>query len=368
MIRTPGIPLGFPPGGLSRAPRGDAGPPAPALVSITVTGDDEITAYEGTVQLTATGTYDDESTADVTALVSWASSDTDVATVAAGLVTRQFTGRVTVTATLGELSDDLEVTCPPRVPQSAAEMATATGGYGEWLIGWGFDEPSGSVSAPSWNATELDADIELLEGHVLGTPGLASVAGDLALGVPDYSEVPGASTAPPGLVATPSTDDGALLIVGTGHAGAGASGYVFAVDVGPINDAPTLTAHFGGWGDGEPVPEYAVTLPIAMPGYVAGDPVVAMVVVERDAGGAGEDLATAALATAQGAAAYAEAGDVSGDTVGDDSWEITGWGGARTLTLVARAGGPDGCAGMVANAAAVVDSVARYVGIRGWTP
>jgi hypothetical protein len=74
---------------------------APATLGLLV---DEIGA------LTATATYDDASTADVTATASWGSSDPTTATVSAGFVTGVAAGSSTVTATYNGESDTCAVT------------------------------------------------------------------------------------------------------------------------------------------------------------------------------------------------------------------------------------------------------------------
>ena len=72
-----------------------------ALSSIAVTAENDNTGIwtGSTLQLTATGTFEDESTADVTSHVTWSSADTAIATVdSAGLVTGVSAGTVTITA------------------------------------------------------------------------------------------------------------------------------------------------------------------------------------------------------------------------------------------------------------------------------
>lgn len=78
----------------------------PALVSIEVTPSDaEINALGQTQQFAATGTYDDDSTVDITALVNWSSSDPSVASVdASGLATAKKEGYVGIIATLDAVS------------------------------------------------------------------------------------------------------------------------------------------------------------------------------------------------------------------------------------------------------------------------
>lgn len=77
-------------------------PPAPMLTSIAVEPalPDNL-AVGATQQFTATGTYSDNSTADITSEVTWASSDEAVATIdAAGLATGVAEGTADITASL----------------------------------------------------------------------------------------------------------------------------------------------------------------------------------------------------------------------------------------------------------------------------
>lgn len=73
-----------------------------ALLSISVTTPSIFLNPPPTVQLTATGTFDDSTTRDITAQVVWSSESPDVATVdSSGLVTAGAAGPVTITATAG---------------------------------------------------------------------------------------------------------------------------------------------------------------------------------------------------------------------------------------------------------------------------
>lgn len=63
-----------------------------------------------TTQLTATLSFADGSTQDVTSSADWVSSDEAVATVSAGLVTAVAEGTCTVTATSQGLSGNSEIT------------------------------------------------------------------------------------------------------------------------------------------------------------------------------------------------------------------------------------------------------------------
>jgi len=72
------------------------------LVSIAIGPVDPAVAPGSSTQFEATGTYTDNSTANVTGLVSWASSDPTVATIDAnGLAAALATGSTTITGSLG---------------------------------------------------------------------------------------------------------------------------------------------------------------------------------------------------------------------------------------------------------------------------
>ena len=76
---------------------------AAALSSITLSGSS--LSSGGTEQLTATGVYSDNSTQNITAQVSWLSSDSTIANVGGtGILTALKAGSVTVTASLGSVS------------------------------------------------------------------------------------------------------------------------------------------------------------------------------------------------------------------------------------------------------------------------
>ncbi|HVO81907.1 MAG TPA: Ig-like domain-containing protein [Terriglobales bacterium] len=70
----------------------------PALTTITISPPTPSIEEGKTLQLTATGTYDDGSTKTITGDVSWSSNDESTATVNAGLVTGVAAGTTTITA------------------------------------------------------------------------------------------------------------------------------------------------------------------------------------------------------------------------------------------------------------------------------
>lgn len=73
-----------------------------------------------TQQCTATLTYNDDSTEDVTNTASWSSSDTGVATVSNGLVTSVGEGTAVVTAEHSGLSGTAGVTVTVPDPEAQA--------------------------------------------------------------------------------------------------------------------------------------------------------------------------------------------------------------------------------------------------------
>jgi uncharacterized protein YjdB len=82
----------------------------PALVSITVTPANYWAIFGETIQYTATGTYSDKTTQNITASVTWSSSDTTVAVISnapgskGSAVTDHVRGNAVITATLGNIS------------------------------------------------------------------------------------------------------------------------------------------------------------------------------------------------------------------------------------------------------------------------
>ncbi len=90
------------------------GTPSAFLTSIAVSPADRSVTVGTSQQFTATGTYSDSSTRDLTASVSWASSDGAIATVdSTGLVTPVAAGTTTITATSGSMSGNTSLEIRP---------------------------------------------------------------------------------------------------------------------------------------------------------------------------------------------------------------------------------------------------------------
>lgn len=111
IVRSALFPRGFVGGELGFVDRSGSGAAQPALVSIDVTPDAPSVAVTATQQMTATGTYEDATTADITSIVSWSSDNESFATVSSsGLVTGVGAGTATITATRGAISGNEDVT------------------------------------------------------------------------------------------------------------------------------------------------------------------------------------------------------------------------------------------------------------------
>jgi len=107
----------------------------PALVSIGVTPANHSINLGATQQFTATGTYSDSSTSDITNSVAWNSSDMSIATIDgnSGLATGVGDGSVTITATLDLISGNTGLTVNlasnPTVPLKSVHQGASYLGF-----------------------------------------------------------------------------------------------------------------------------------------------------------------------------------------------------------------------------------------------
>jgi len=109
-------------GGVTSSPYSLTVNGAPTLTSIAVTAAASSVVVGGTDQLTATGTYSDNSTQNITSSVTWASATKGVATIAAsGLASAVGPGSTNVTATSGT------VTSPPLTLTVNAQGGNSSG-------------------------------------------------------------------------------------------------------------------------------------------------------------------------------------------------------------------------------------------------
>ena len=106
--------------------------PAPALISITLNPQSLSMPLGTAQQFTATGTYSDGSTQDLTSTATWTSSSSSATVSSVGLVTAAILGSATIQASSGSLSSSTTVTVgSPALVSLSLTPATATLAIGQ---------------------------------------------------------------------------------------------------------------------------------------------------------------------------------------------------------------------------------------------
>lgn len=158
------------------------------LVSIAVTPTSATIHKTATQQYTATGHYSDSSTADLTAFVTWASSNTNVATIIpSGLATGTGVGNTAITATQGAVTSNAatlivdnplqSITVTPTaatINQNQSQQYTATGTF--------FDGSTSDITnSVSWHSSDLTvatiSGTGLATGVGVGTSNITATSG-----------------------------------------------------------------------------------------------------------------------------------------------------------------------------------------------
>jgi uncharacterized protein YjdB len=175
---------------------------SPSLVSIAVTPVGQTLGIGISQQYTATATYSDGSSSDLSSGVTWSSSATSVATVnSSGLVTTIAAGSTTITATVGGLSDASTLTVVPAqlvsISVSPSTQSIAAGTVQQFSAVGSFDDgstqlltslvwSSSSTSVATIDATGLATSvgtgvttITATSGSVSGTASLTVTAATL---------------------------------------------------------------------------------------------------------------------------------------------------------------------------------------------
>ena len=148
--------------------------PPPALTAITITPADPHIPFGATQTLTATGTYEDGSTKDITNFVAWTSSNTSVATIDTNGVVNTFAkGTATITASRNGLNSQTSVTVTDpalvsiQVEPGTVELLQNTS-HAFTAIGTYSDASTADVTtAASW--TSSDASIATVDDTGLVT-------------------------------------------------------------------------------------------------------------------------------------------------------------------------------------------------------
>jgi len=245
---------------------------APTVVSIAVTPVGLTLGIGINQQYVATATYSDGSSADLTSGVTWSSSDTNTATInSSGLATTVAPGQVTITATLGALSDQSTLTIvaahlssisvTPSVVSIAAgttQQFTATGSFDDGStqlllnVTWSSSSNSAKVSS-SGVATGVSpgtATITATSGSVSGTASLTVTGASLI----SIAVTPANSTMAPdttkqftatGTFSDSSTQDVSAVVVWTSSSPAHATINAQGLATGLTAGTTTVTATYG---------------------------------------------------------------------------------------------------------------------------
>jgi trimeric autotransporter adhesin len=156
-----------------------------ALISIALIPANPSIANGTQQQFAATGTYTDTSTHDVTAVVTWSTSDATVATISNasgsnGLATSVGQGSVTITATLGTIAGVTGLTVTPAALVSIAVIpanASIANGTGQQFAATGtYTDNSTQPLTTAVNWSSSDTAVAAIS-NASGSNGLASSAG-----------------------------------------------------------------------------------------------------------------------------------------------------------------------------------------------
>ena len=153
---------------------------APTLQSIAVTPANPTIPTGGTQQFTATGTYSDDSTQNLTSQVTWTSSSTAVATInAAGLVTGLGAGQTVISATFGGVTGKtgyVQVPPPAPAPAPVSDFAASVR-FGLAPVATTFSCKSlGEVTARRWDFGDGGSSTAETAVHTYTVPGTYAVS------------------------------------------------------------------------------------------------------------------------------------------------------------------------------------------------
>ncbi len=140
-------------------------PPSDTFKTITVTPANPSVLKLSTQQFTATGTYSDNTTKDITSSVTWSSGTTSIATVSAGgLVTGVSVGAATITATFGRTSGDTTITVTAAA--SFSKWTRLTGATGVTIDNW--DYPDNTIYGSAVDSSGNSYAVGFTDGSIDG--------------------------------------------------------------------------------------------------------------------------------------------------------------------------------------------------------
>jgi trimeric autotransporter adhesin len=212
---------------------GGGGGGSASLTGLSVTPPQATVLVSKTQSLQATGSYSDGTTKDLTASVTWTSSDTGKATVStAGLVTGQATGVTTVTAKSGSFTASTEITVTtanlcatpasiavtpanPTVPVNTTQQLVATGTNSDLstcditnLVSWN----SSTIAKATVGDTPIDKG--LITGVAAGT---ATITATLNTANGAVSGSTSVTVTAPSITSISITPDDMTLAIGIGQ-------------------------------------------------------------------------------------------------------------------------------------------------------
>ena len=144
------------------------------LSSISVTPANTSISVNGTQQFTATGLYSDGSTANVTPSVTWASSNSGVATVAAsGIGTGVSVGSTSITATMGGVSGSTALTVTAlmltSITVTPANPSFANGSTQQFIATANYSNGSTAIVTSSVTWTSSNSSVATISSSGLAT-------------------------------------------------------------------------------------------------------------------------------------------------------------------------------------------------------
>jgi uncharacterized protein YjdB len=155
-------------------------PSASSLVAISISPSNSTIQLTKTQQFTATGTFGDSSSKDVTSSVTWTSSSANVATISsAGLATAVSTGSTNITAAEGSVSAITTLTVSSQASGLTVSPATQTISAGQ-TVQFTATQNGSSVSGVTWSSSnQLVASIDqngIATGISAGTTTITATA------------------------------------------------------------------------------------------------------------------------------------------------------------------------------------------------
>jgi uncharacterized protein YjdB len=189
------------------------------LVSLAVTPASVSIVLGAIQQFTATGTYSDGSTQNLTSTAVWTSSNTTVATTNAGLATAVAVGSTNIQATSGSINGSTSLTVTPQI----------TGLVGHWTFDEGSGVTAGDSSGNGETATLVNG-VSWVAGQI-GTAVSANASSSQAVNIPAINlSGTNAVTVAFWLNHTYSTAGGHVLLENTANYNSSTTGFIVLPD------------------------------------------------------------------------------------------------------------------------------------------